>query len=122
MSKKSAGLLLWRKNSGHFEVLLVHPGGPYWAKKDEGAWSVPKGEFEAPEDPLAAAKREFTEETGLTVQGEMIALEPVRQPGGKVVHAWAVNQDLDVSLMNSNTFRIEWPPNSVSEPWPNVFW
>jgi predicted NUDIX family NTP pyrophosphohydrolase len=112
MSKKSAGLLLYRKNSGHLEVLLVHPGGPFWAKKDEGAWSIPKGEFEAGEDALAAAKREFTEETGLTAEGELIALEPVRQPGGKLVYAWAVNQDLDVSAMHGNSFRIEWPPKS----------
>ena len=113
MSKKSAGLLLWRKNSGHFEVLLVHPGGPYWAKKDEGAWSIPKGEFDANEDPLTAAKREFREETGLIiVEAEMIALEPVRQPSGKLVYAWAVNHDVDVSAIHSNTFRLEWPPKS----------
>ena len=112
MSKQSAGLLLFRKVSGHLEVLLVHPGGPFWAKKDEGAWSIPKGEFEHNEDPLAAAKREFEEETGFTVDGEMISLEPLRQPSGKLVYAWAIKRDLDPSQLKSNTFSIEWPPKS----------
>ena len=112
MSKKSAGLLLFREVSGHLEVLLVHPGGPLWAKKDEGAWSIPKGEFEDNEDPLAAAKREFKEETGFTVDGEMISLEPLRQPSGKLVYAWAIKRDLDPSQLKSNTFSIEWPPKS----------
>ena len=112
MSKTSAGLLLFREVSGHLEVLLVHPGGPLWAKKDEGAWSIPKGEFEDNEDPLAAAKREFKEETGFTVDGEMISLEPLRQPSGKLVYAWAIKRDLDPSQLKSNTFSIEWPPKS----------
>jgi len=112
MSKQSAGLLLFREVSGRLEVLLVHPGGPLWAKKDEGAWSIPKGEFEGNEEPVAAAKREFKEETGFTVDGEMISLEPLRQPSGKLVYAWAIKRDLDPSQLKSNTFSIEWPPKS----------
>ena len=112
MSKQSAGLLLFRDVSGHREVLLVHPGGPLWAKKDEGAWSIPKGEFEGNEEPVAAAKREFKEETGFTVDGEMISLEPLRQPSGKLVYAWAIKRDLDPSQLKSNTFSMEWPPKS----------
>ena len=112
LSKTSAGLLLFREVSGHLEVLLVHPGGPFWAKKDEGAWSIPKGEFEDNEDPLAAAKREFEEETGFTVDGEMIFLEPLRQPSGKLVYAWAIKRDLDPSQLKSNSFSMEWPPKS----------
>ena len=112
MPKKSAGLLLFRKVSGRLEVLLVHPGGPFWAKKDEGAWSIPKGEIEDDEDPLTAAKREFAEETGFKPEGVTIALEPVRQPGGKLVCAWAMRQDFDPSGLKSNTFSMEWPPKS----------
>lgn len=112
MSKKSAGLLLFREVSGHMEVLLVHPGGPFWAKKDDGAWSIPKGEFEDDEDPLVAAKREFEEETGFTPDGETIPLEPLRQPSGKLVYAWAMKRDLDPTVVKSNTFSIEWPPRS----------
>jgi predicted NUDIX family NTP pyrophosphohydrolase len=112
MSKKSAGLLLFREVSGHLEVLLVHPGGPLWAKKDEGTWSIPKGEFEDNEDPLAAAKREFEEETGFTVDGEMISLEHLRQPSGKLVYAWAIRGDVDPSQLKSDTFSMEWPPKS----------
>jgi len=112
MSKKSAGLLLFREVSGCLEVLLVHPGGPFWAKKDEGAWSIPKGEFEDDEDPLAAAKREFEEETGFTADGQMIPLEPVHQPSGKLVHAWALKRDLDPAGLKSNTFTMEWPLKS----------
>ena len=113
MSKKSAGLLLFREVSGRLEVLLVHPGGPFWAKKDDGAWSIPKGEFEEDEDPLLAAKREFTEETGLALSdGELIPLQTVRQPGGKLIYAWAMNQDLDPAGLRSNTFSMEWPPRS----------
>jgi predicted NUDIX family NTP pyrophosphohydrolase len=110
--KKSAGLLLFREVSGRLEVLLVHPGGPFWAKKDEGAWSIPKGEFEDNEDPLAAAKREFEEETGFTPKGEMIPLEPLRQPSRKLVYAWAMKRDLDPSGLKSNMFSMEWPPKS----------
>jgi len=87
MPKTSAGLLLYRHRGSTLEVFLVHPGGPFWAKKDDGAWSIPKGEFEPGEDPLAAAKREFTEETGFTVAGDFIALPPLKQPSGKIVHA-----------------------------------
>jgi len=113
MPKKSAGLLLFREASGHLEVLLVHPGGPYWAKKDDGAWSIPKGELEENEDPLSAAKREFSEETGIVLaEGEAIPLETVRQPGGKLVYAWAMNRDLDPASLKSNTFSMEWPPKS----------
>jgi len=112
MSKKSAGLLLFREASGCLEVFLVHPGGPYWAKKDDGAWSIPKGEFDDTEDPLAAAKREFAEETGFTVEGEMSPLEPLRQPSGKLVYAWAIEKDLNPSELKSNTFSMEWPPKS----------
>ena len=112
MSKKSAGLLLFREMSGHLEVLLVHPGGPFWSKKDEGAWSIPKGELGEGEDPLEAAKREFEEEMGSPVQGEAIPLHPLKQPGGKTVHAWAVRGDFDPDLLRSNTFPLEWPPKS----------
>lgn len=110
--RKSAGLLLFRKRPGGVEVLLMHPGGPFWAKKDDGAWSIPKGEFGNDEDPLAAAKREFQEETGFAAAGEFVALDPVRQPSGKVVHAWAVRGDADPAAIRSNTFSIEWPKGS----------
>ena len=112
MPKKSAGLLLFREVSGQLEVLLAHPGGPFWAKKDEGAWSIPKGEFEDNEDPLEAAKREFEEETSFTVNGELIPLEPKLQPSGKMVYAWAIKMDLDPKGFKSNTFSMEWPPKS----------
>lgn len=93
-------------------VLLVHPGGPYWAKKDLGAWSIPKGEFVPPEDPLEAAKREFAEELGFAPQGEFILLGEVKQAGGKIVQAWAFEGDCDPSACKSNTFEMEWPPRS----------
>ncbi|MBM4263308.1 MAG: NUDIX domain-containing protein [Deltaproteobacteria bacterium] len=109
--KTSAGLLLYRRRS-ELEVFLVHPGGPFWAKKDLGAWSIPKGEFEEGEDPLKAAEREFTEETGFTVEGESRALNPVKQSGGKIVHAWAVEADCDADKIKSNTFELQWPPKS----------
>jgi len=112
MSKKSAGLLLFRDASGYFEVLLVHPGGPFWAKKDDGAWSIPKGEFEEDEDPLETAKREFEEETGTAPSGDVIPLEPLRQPSGKLVYAWAMKGDFDPAVLKSNTFSMEWPPKS----------
>ena len=112
MTKESAGLLLFREVAGSLEVLLVHPGGPFWAKKDEGAWSIPKGEFEPGEDPLATARREFEEETGLSPSGELIPLVPLRQPSGKLVHAWAVRGDFEPSSLRSNTFSMEWPPRS----------
>ena len=109
----SAGLLLYRnKRPGALEVLLVHPGGPFWARKDEGSWSIPKGEFEAGADALEAARREFLEETGSRIEGAFVALAPLRQPSGKLVYAWAVEGDLDTSSIRSNTFSIEWPPRS----------
>jgi predicted NUDIX family NTP pyrophosphohydrolase len=107
MPKTSAGILLYRHRGSTLEVFLVHPGGPFWAKKDDGAWSIPKGEFEPGEDPLAAAKREFTEETGFTVAGDFIALPPLKQPSGKIVHAWAIQGDCDPALLRSNTFTLK---------------
>jgi predicted NUDIX family NTP pyrophosphohydrolase len=112
MPKKSAGLLLHREKRGSLEVFLVHPGGPFWAKKDDGAWSIPKGEFGADEEPLDAARREFREETGLVVAGEYLPLTPIRQTGGKTVYAWAVRGDADAATAESNTFSMEWPPGS----------
>jgi predicted NUDIX family NTP pyrophosphohydrolase len=112
MSKKSAGLLLFRETSGHLEVLLAHPGGPFWSKKDEGAWSIPKGEFEEGEDPLEAAKREFEEEMGSPMQGEAVPLGQLKQPSGKIIYAWAVRGDFNPDLLKSNTFPLEWPPKS----------
>ena len=113
MPKKSAGILLYRKSGASLEVLLVHPGGPLWAKKDDGAWSIPKGEFGESEDPLEAAKREFKEETGFAIGGAFTALQPVKQPSGKIVHAWSVEVvDFDASGIRSNTFSMEWPPRS----------
>ena len=108
----SAGLLLYRIRHAAIEVLLVHPGGPYWKTKDDGAWSIPKGEFSPAEDPLVAARREFFEETGVAIEGDLRALKPIQQPGGKIVHAWAVEGDLDPTTIVSNTFDIEWPPRS----------
>jgi predicted NUDIX family NTP pyrophosphohydrolase len=110
--KTSAGLILFREVAGELQVLLVHPGGPFWTKKDDGAWSIPKGEIEPDEDPLAAARREFSEETGFEVAGETIALSPLRQPSGKIVHAWAVRGEADATALKSNTFPLEWPPKS----------
>jgi predicted NUDIX family NTP pyrophosphohydrolase len=112
VARKSAGLLLFRRTPAGVEVLLVHPGGPLWAKKDEGAWSIPKGEIDADEDPLAAARREFEEELGSPVSGEFIALAPIRQASGKVVHAWAVEGDFDPATLTSGMFSMEWPPRS----------
>jgi predicted NUDIX family NTP pyrophosphohydrolase len=112
MPKHSAGILLYRRHGDAVQVLLVHPGGPFWARKDEGAWSIAKGEIEPGEDPLGRAKREFVEETGLTIEGIYKPLEPVRQPGGKVVYAWAVEGDADAHAVKSNTFSLEWPPRS----------
>jgi predicted NUDIX family NTP pyrophosphohydrolase len=113
-SKQSAGLLVHRRRNGGIEVLLVHPGGPFWAKKDLGAWSIPKGELDPGDggDPLLVARREFEEETGSAIDGRFVPLEPVRQAGGKVVQAWAIEGDLDVSQVKSNSFTMEWPPRS----------
>ncbi|HZN04009.1 MAG TPA: NUDIX domain-containing protein [Candidatus Polarisedimenticolia bacterium] len=115
--RRSAGLLLYRESPSGIEVLLVHPGGPFWAKKDDGAWTIPKGLIEAHEDPLAAARREFEEETGLVPPStDAIPLDPLRQPGGKIVHAWAVlGGDFDPAGLRSNTFTMEWPPKSGAQ-------
>ncbi|HZQ60412.1 MAG TPA: NUDIX domain-containing protein [Casimicrobiaceae bacterium] len=110
--RRSAGLLVYRRRAGAIEVFLVHPGGPFWRNKDEGAWSVPKGEHTEEEEGLAAAQREFLEETGMPIRGPFLPLTAVRQPGGKVVHAWAVAADFDADAIRSNTFTMEWPPKS----------
>ena len=112
MPKQSAGLLTYRVRGAQLEVFLVHPGGPFWAKKDAGAWSIPKGEFAADEDPLDAARREFTEETGVVVDGPFAPLDHVRQAGGKTIHAFAAEADFDAEKIVSNTFRMEWPPRT----------
>lgn len=112
MAKQSAGLLPYRKRGGRIEVMLVHPGGPFWRKKDLGAWSIVKGELGDNEEPLAAAKREFQEETSIDPAGEMIPLTAVRQKNGKTVHAWAIAMDVDVAQVQSNIIAIEWPPRS----------
>jgi predicted NUDIX family NTP pyrophosphohydrolase len=113
MKKQSAGLLLHKQMSGNIEVLLVHPGGPFWAKKDAGAWSIPKGEFELGEEPFEAAKREFAEEFGRPApEGEFVSLGTAKQSSGKVVHAWAIESDFDASGIKSNTITIDWPPRS----------
>ena len=112
MAKQSAGILIYRKGNTGLEVLLVHPGGPFWAKKDWGAWSIPKGEFDDDEEPLDAAKREIEEETGIKVSGNFIELSPVRHKSGKLVYAWALQKDVDPEFITSNSFEIEWPPKS----------
>jgi predicted NUDIX family NTP pyrophosphohydrolase len=113
MPRRSAGIVLYRVRSGAPEVLLVHPGGPVWARRDAGAWSFPKGEYDAGDDPCEAALREFEEETGTALPpGELIDLGSVKQKGGKVVSAWAVEGDLDPDTVKSNTFRMQWPPRS----------
>ena len=109
--KLSAGILLYRLE-GEVQVFLVHPGGPFWARKDEGAWSIPKGEYEAGEDPLTVATREFQEETGFKIDGTFYPLTPLKQPNGKVISAWAVAGDIDAAALTSNTFTMEWPPKS----------
>jgi len=112
LPKRSAGLLIYKKQRGNLEVFLVHPGGPFWARKDLGSWSIPKGEYSPEEDPLAAARREFREETGLDAGGSFQELTEIRQKGGKYVKAWAVEGDYDPAAVKSNTFSLEWPPNS----------
>jgi len=112
MPKQSAGILLYRKTSQGLQLFLVHPGGPFFKNKDDASWSVPKGEYEADEDPLAAAKREFQEETGHEITGSFTALRSVKQKGGKTVLAWAVEGNIDPKAIKSNTFEMEWPPRS----------
>lgn len=113
MPVRSAGILLFRRGAGELELLLVHPGGPYWARKDAAAWSIPKGEHADGEDALACARREFEEETGTVPPGgELVALGEVRMRSGKRVSAWAAEGDLDAAAVRSNTFTVEWPPRS----------
>ena len=109
-SEVSAGILAFRRRSG-LELLLAHPGGPYWRSRDEGAWSIPKGMVET-DDVLACARREFNEETGLSAAGPFVTLTPVRQKSGKTVHAFAVEADFDLTKFSSNAFEMEWPPRS----------
>lgn len=112
MPRMSAGILLFKKTEAGLEVFLVHMGGPFWARKDDGAWSIPKGEIDNNEDPLDAAKREFGEEVGALPAGDPISLATMRQPGGKIVHCWAIQADFDPASLTSNSFRMQWPPNS----------
>jgi predicted NUDIX family NTP pyrophosphohydrolase len=120
MPKRSAGLLLFRR-SNRLDLFLVHPGGPFWARKDDGAWSLPKGEYSADEDALLAAKREFQEETGISVDGDFLPLGELRQPGGKLITAWAMEKDVDPALVKSNLFSMEWPPKSgKTQEFPEV--
>jgi len=115
MPKRSAGILMFRRRGGEIEVLLMHPGGPFWAKKDAGAWSIPKGEYAQGEDALAVAKREFEEETGARPDGKFLPLGEVVQAGGKIVTAWALEGDFDPATLTSNRFELEWPPKSGRE-------
>ena len=110
--KKSAGILVYRIINSSLQVFLVHPGGPFWKNKDAGAWSIPKGELMDDEDPLDAAKREFTEETGLECNGDFIELNPIKQKSGKLVFAWAIEKAIDPAMVKSNIFKLEWPPKS----------
>ncbi len=112
MTVHSYGILLYRYVAGELQVLLVHPGGPFWEGNDLGAWSIPKGMGKADEAPLDAARREFSEETGFAVDGDFIALGELRMKSGKIVHAWALEGDLDVAHIRSNTFTLEWPRHS----------
>lgn len=112
MAKQSAGLLLYRRGQAGLEVFLVHPGGPFWVKKDLGAWSVPKGEYGPDENAMAAAQREFKEETGFTVSGTLLELGTIRQAAGKLVSVWALEGDCDAAALESNWCQIEWPPRS----------
>jgi predicted NUDIX family NTP pyrophosphohydrolase len=115
LPKRSAGLLMYRRRKGAVEVFLVHPGGPFWANKDLGSWSIPKGEYSLEEDPLEAAKREFEEETGLAPRGEFRELHEIQQKGGKLVKAWAFEGNCDPLAIKSNTFKMKWPPRSGQE-------
>ena len=121
MTKHSAGLLLYRFREGMLEVFLIHPGGPFWEKKDLGAWSIPKGELDEGEEAFEAARREFEEETSFRPEGIFRELTPVRQRSGKVVHAWAIEGDCDPTAVRSNTFTMEWPPRSgTQQEFPEV--
>lgn len=112
MPKQSAGLLIYRLRDRRIEIFLVHPGGPFWAKKDLGAWSIPKGEYAEGENPLDAARREFTEETGFAAKGNFVDLGTVKQAAGKIVSVWSVEGDCDPAKLSSNMCMIEWPPRS----------
>jgi len=113
MAKKlSAGIVLYRRRETGLEVLILHPGGPFWAKKDDGAWSIPKGEYLEGEDAFSVAKREFFEETGSELNGRGVELTPAKQPSGKIIRAWAVEGDIDAASIHSNSFSMEWPPKS----------
>jgi predicted NUDIX family NTP pyrophosphohydrolase len=112
MPRQSAGILLFRRAGGIVQFLLVHPGGPFWSKKDEGAWSIPKGLYEEPENAIDAARREFWEETGATITGDLVELGEFKQPGGKVISAWAAESEFDAANLRSNAFSLEWPPKS----------
>lgn len=119
--KQSAGILLHRIRCHATQVLLVHPGGPFWAKKDDGTWSIPKGKYDEGADALEAAKREFHEETGFEIHNKTVPLMPVRQPSGKVISVWAMAGDLDATSIRSNSFRMEWPPKSGTlQEYPEV--
>mgnify|MGYP006267354601 FL=1 len=112
MAKQAAGILLFRRRGAGLDVLLAHPGGPLWARKDAGAWTIPKGQFLNDELPLDAAKREFEEEMGSAPRGEFLPLGSIKQPSGKVIHVWAAESDFDVTTVHSNLFELEWPPKS----------
>lgn len=112
MPRQSAGLIAYRRRNERLEFFLVHPGGPFWMNKDAGAWSIPKGEYAEDEDPLAAAEREFTEETGQVVSGDFLPLSPIKQKGGKRVVAWLIAADFDAAQIKSNVFTMQWPPRS----------
>ena len=122
MAKLSAGILLYRHRRDVLEVFLVHPGGPYWATKDAGAWSVPKGEYGEGDDPLSAARREFAEETGMIApEGDLMALSDLKQASGKIVKVWALHGDCDAVSVRSNKFSLEWPPRSgVIQQFPEI--
>jgi predicted NUDIX family NTP pyrophosphohydrolase len=120
MARRSAGLLMFRRGAGGLQVLLVHPGGPFWTGKDLGAWSIPKGEYDESEDALAAAVREFNEETGWTATAPFLPLGSIRQRGGKLVSAWAFEGDADPATLVSNTFEMAWPRGGAARSFPEV--
>lgn len=121
MMKQSAGILLYQKTNANLRVLLAHPGGPFWKNKDQGCWTIPKGEFTEAENPLDAAIREFEEETGQRLQGDFTPLQSVTLKSGKIVYAWALEQDFDPDKLVSNSFEIEWPPRSgVLKSFPEI--